>query len=309
MSILYKIITLAGAALFAVNPVFAQAPIFSSQSADIHSVNGGTALNWAGYVSASGEYTSVEGTWIVPRVTAVGDNSADATWVGIGGVASRDLIQAGTEALPDSAGNMVYQAWWEGLPGSSHAIDFPIHAGDSVTVAIKLAQPQDYIWRISFTNNTTGSHDSFLVYYPSALSSAEWIEEVPAGIGQQIVLDNFGTVQFKGGSTTLNGANVSIGGAGAHPLTMKNSSGETLALPSALGSDHQSFTVDRTIAPSTPLVVAGYNRIHVIVPDESADDPSVGSRIDKSMYSHIATIGPFKIYSDENGQLRIIVSL
>src|SRR5205807_5356173 len=56
-----------------------------------------TSHNWSGYAATSGTYTGVTGTWTVP---APGINSAPgvgATWVGIGGVSSHDLIPAGTQ--------------------------------------------------------------------------------------------------------------------------------------------------------------------------------------------------------------------
>src|SRR6185503_10225868 len=56
-----------------------------------------TSTNWSGYAATGGTYTSVTGTWTVPTVSAT-TAGADATWVGIGGINSTDLIQAGTEA-------------------------------------------------------------------------------------------------------------------------------------------------------------------------------------------------------------------
>jgi hypothetical protein len=42
-----------------------------------------------------------------------------ATWVGIGGVNSRDLIQAGTQQQTTGTGQTQYQAWVEMLPQAS----------------------------------------------------------------------------------------------------------------------------------------------------------------------------------------------
>src|SRR5205807_743579 len=53
--------------------------------------------NWSGYVANGGSFTAVTATWVVPQVSAT-STGADATWVGIGGLNSRDLIQAGTQA-------------------------------------------------------------------------------------------------------------------------------------------------------------------------------------------------------------------
>src|SRR3989344_6709424 len=94
------------------------------------------AFNWAGYVADEGVYTGVSGTWIVPHVSNPMGNGADATWVGIGGVGTRDLIQAGTEALPTADGSILYAAWFELLPRDSKMVPFKVAPGDSVTVSI-----------------------------------------------------------------------------------------------------------------------------------------------------------------------------
>ena len=64
---------------------------------------GKSVVNWSGYVHG-GLYTSVTGTFIVPRVAAGQDNiqpAAASEWVGLDGVTRTGLIQAGvTEVLP-----------------------------------------------------------------------------------------------------------------------------------------------------------------------------------------------------------------
>src|SRR2546427_2616225 len=53
-----------------------------------------SSSNWSGYAANGGTFTSVTATWTVPTVSAT-SSGADATWVGIGGLESQDLIQAG----------------------------------------------------------------------------------------------------------------------------------------------------------------------------------------------------------------------
>src|SRR5580693_2390477 len=57
------------------------------------------SYNWAGYTASGGNFTSVTGTWDIPQISGSASPSADATWVGIGGVTTQDLIQAGTQAI------------------------------------------------------------------------------------------------------------------------------------------------------------------------------------------------------------------
>lgn len=224
----------------------------------------GNSVNWAGYVAKGAIYTGVSGTWVVPTVADPSVGSADATWVGIGGVASSDLIQAGTEAVPTTAGTIQYQAWYELLPGDSHAVaSLAVSPGDQVSVSIAQQAPGQ--WLIDMRDDTTGSSFEKSVAYDSSLSSAEWIEEMPVALGGlPLGLDKFGAVDFTGATAIADGASVSIAGAGATPLTMNNSAGVATAVPSALGSDNESFSVSRTDSDSSPLAVTRFGTVRQI---------------------------------------------
>lgn len=209
--------------------------------------NGATTMNasrnWAGYVATGGPFTAVNGTWTVPQVSSGGRFGADAAWVGIGGVTSRDLIQSGTQALVNRAGKVRYEAWIEMLPAASQPIPVTVNGGDSVTVTI--TQQSAGQWQIAFKDNTNGQSYQTTVSYNSSLSSAEWIQEAPS-LGRRVMpLDNFGTLQFSGGSAVLNGSQVTIAQAGAKPVALAGVGGQVLATPSALGSDGASFSVTR----------------------------------------------------------------
>ncbi len=201
--------------------------------------------NWAGYAAASGSFTGVTGTWTVPHLISSGSFGSDATWVGIGGVHSRDLIQAGTEETSTQSGAVQYDAWIEMLPQASRPVQLGIKPGDSVTVSIN--QQGSNQWLIQFQNNTTGETYQTTTHYSSSLSSAEWIEEAPsAGRGGRILpLNNFGSVQFSGGTAVQNGKTVTIAESGAQPITLIGSGGSALVTPSVLTSDGQGFTVSQ----------------------------------------------------------------
>jgi hypothetical protein len=205
---------------------------------------GTTSRNWSGYVATGGTFTAVSGTWTVPTVSATAPaTGADATWVGIGGATSTDLIQAGTEAVV-SKGTVQYAAWIESLPQPSQPVQLQVNAGDTVSVSI--TQESSGTWRITISNATTGGTYSTTVSYASSTSSAEWIQEAPSTGKGVVLLDRFGTVRFTNASTVLNGKTVTAAAAGAKAVTMvNNKSGVTLATPSALGADGASFTVTR----------------------------------------------------------------
>lgn len=216
------------------------------------SVGSNTSFNWGGYEAINGTYTSISGTWTIPTVPSATSTEADATWIGIGGVKSKDLIQAGTQAVINGSGAPVYQAWYETLPQATTQVPLTVSPGDSMsatltqTSAASGATPAE--WSVTIRDNTTGQSYQTSIAYNSSLSSAEWIEEMPSDGSSFVPLDNFGTASFSNGMTTVNGNLETIAGANAQELTMVNSGGQTLAATSALGADGESFTVTRTTA-------------------------------------------------------------
>jgi len=216
-----------------------------------------SSSNWSGYAAGGGTYTSVTGTWTVPTVSAT-TSGADATWVGIGGLTSNDLIQAGTQAMVDGSGTVEYSSWIEMLPQSSKTVPLSVSAGDSVTVTITQQSGND--WLISMKNNTTNGAYTVTVQYDSSNSSAEWVQEAPS-IGRGLVsLDQFGTLQFSGATAVRDGKSMTASALGAKAITMINRQGQAIAQPSTIASDGSSFSVTRTDATSTPSNGGGRRR-------------------------------------------------
>lgn len=209
--------------------------------------NVSTSSNWSGYAATGGSFTSVTGTWTVPTVSAT-TAGADATWVGIGGITSSDLIQAGTQAIV-SGGQVAYDAWIEMLPAASKPISLSVNAGDSVTVSI--AQKSALDWAISIKNNTTGGAYSTTVQYRSSNSSAEWVQEAPSVDRGTVPLDDFGTLTFTSATAVRDGSTLSLNALGAQGITMVNGARQALAVPSVIAPDGASFSVTRTQAQST----------------------------------------------------------
>jgi hypothetical protein len=219
-------------------------------------ISSDTSTNWSGYAATGGTFTSVTGTWTVPTV-ATTTSGADATWVGIGGINSTDLIQAGTEATV-SGGEVAYNAWIEMLPAASRPISLSVTPGDSVTVSITQKGTLD--WLIELKNNTTGGRYSTTVQYRSSRTSAEWVQEAPS-VGRGVVpLDDFGTLKITGASAVRDGASFDLNALSAKAITMINSARQALAVPSVIGADGASFTVTRTQNQSTSGGVPGTGR-------------------------------------------------
>lgn len=208
-----------------------------------------TSGNWAGYAATNGSYTAVNGTWTVPDFSAQSSAGVSATWVGIGGVTTTDLIQAGTQQQTSGTGQTEYQAWVEMLPRASKPVKLSVRPGDSVSVSIAEQTHND--WLVSFTNNTTGQTYSETDQYASSDSSAEWIQEAPsAGHAGVLPLDDFGTVSFQNATAVKDGQTTSLSASGAQAITLIGGNRQALAAPSSVGSDGSSFSVTRTANPS-----------------------------------------------------------
>lgn len=240
---------------FSLIPAISQAASSSNSSSSGPS----TSLNWSGYAAQGGTYTGVSGTWRIPAVESTqlassNQLSADATWVGIGGVATKDLIQGGTQAFIDQSG-VKYEAFYELLPNYSVQVPLTVNGGDSISV--NLNHESGNLWRISFRNNTTGQTYSTTADYASSMSSADWIEEMPSASDSFLPLDNFGSIQFTSAFATKNNTNLSMSQSGAQPITMLNGSNQVLAAPSSFGIDGTSFTVTRSANPAIQTVTSG----------------------------------------------------
>jgi hypothetical protein len=203
-----------------------------------------TSSNWAGYAARGGHFSSVSGTWTVPEIPLDAPFGADAAWVGIGGLRTRDLIQAGTQQIVTGTGSVTYQAWYEKLPDVSHPVPLTVLPGHTVSVSIDLQAPDT--WLISLTNVTTGQMLQRTETYESSHSSAEWIQEAPFARRRVLPLSEFGSISFSAASAVRDGASMSIADLGARAISLIDRNQRALAVPSPLGLDGASFSVMRS---------------------------------------------------------------
>lgn len=212
------------------------------------------SLNWAGYVATNGPYDGVSASWTVPTATA-DDIAADATWVGIGGVDTVKLIQAGTHAIQQNDGTEKYFAWYELLPQEMVQVPLTVKPGDKVTVGV--FKNDNNAWAISFRNVTTGGwYGTNVIYDVGPAATVEWIQEMPtlSGTHSFIALDNFGSVSFSNAYATHSGITQNISTSGAKSVTMIASKDKALAVPGPLTPDGSGFTVYRTSVKSDPTI-------------------------------------------------------
>ena len=212
--------------------------------------HGGTAdsLNWSGYAvtPSTSNITAVSSTFTVPTAGLAPPGFA-ATWTGIGGYSSSDLIQAGTSEDSTPSNPLLgdqYYAWYELLPASETQItnctgdpNCTVTPGDNVTVNI--SQVSGNTWSISMSDAGKWSWSQD-VNYASSESSGEWILEAPTLVAQT-TLANVGTTHF-GPTSTYTAGGVTHTIAEGDPTQIFLSPGVVNeATPSALASDGQSF--------------------------------------------------------------------
>jgi hypothetical protein len=204
----------------------------------------GTSSNWSGYAARGGSFTSVAATWTLPEVSLDAPFGADAAWVGIGGLRTRDLIQAGTQQFVTGTGSVTYNAWVEKLPDVARPVPLTVLPGHTVTVSIDLQEPDT--WLISLTNVSTGQTLLKTEQYSSSHSSAEWIEEAPFSRRRVLPLTEFGSVTFTQASAVRDGVSLTIADLGARAISLIDNNRRALAVPSPIGADGASFSVTRS---------------------------------------------------------------
>jgi Peptidase A4 family len=163
------------------------------------------SLIWAGYVadeSVSGQnYTEADMDYFVPCVTGTppnNDPAGMATWIGLGGYATINMIQVGVSAY-QSHDFLIYQAFVENTGGTDtgpHNI-FPLNCGDHVYVKVWNGHCM-YLQRLNDGKNTGNQ-----CYGPN--NDGQSAQAIAERSGMQPYFAKFGTVTFKGVGITDNG--------------------------------------------------------------------------------------------------------
>jgi hypothetical protein len=176
--------------------------------------------NWSGYVATSRtakliSYKSVTGTWTVPSATCakpagVGSSSV---WVGLGGYATVNQEEVGTNSNCDKHGQPIYFAWFELAPYLSYQalpdITQKIVPGDTIVGVVKILSYR--LVKLRIENLTQGwTFVRTINFSAQDTSTADWIMETPATCAyetcQEASLANFGTVRMRSVSAVGNGA-------------------------------------------------------------------------------------------------------
>ena len=214
-------------------------------------LHGGTvdSLNWSGYAVTGTGITGVASTFTVPTAGLIPPGFT-ATWAGIGGYNTSDLIQAGVgeQSLPSAPLlGPQYNAWWETLPNTETPLtnctgdpNCTVNPGDVITVNITNGGGNN--WKISMTDANHWSW-SLPVTYASSESSAEWILEAPTLAVVQTIPAPVGVAHFGPTSTFNQGGTKTIAQGNPTMIDMGLGIGPNEATPSPLASNGQSFDV------------------------------------------------------------------
>jgi hypothetical protein len=197
-----------------------------------------TSLNWSGYSTSGGLYTSVTATWKQPAVVARAAETYAAFWVGLDGDGSDTVEQIGTMGYT-YAGIAYYVAWYEMYPAAMRQIaSVPIRPGDVVTATVLSTGSTSF--RLTLENQTTGRSSTITSSSSTASrASAEVIAEAPADGSGVLPLATFGLATFS--ACAVDGG--SLATAGASSIDMVDSGGTVIAATSALSADGTSFAV------------------------------------------------------------------
>ena len=201
---------------------------------------------YAGYVVTGSAFTSVKGSWVVPKYHCLKTpNSGSGFAVGFDGYDNSYFEVIGTAS--NCVGTQYqYYAVYEFSPTDYGFItSVPVKSGD-LEVSYTGSK-----FKLTITNKTTGKTFSKSAAVPGApRDSADWIVTTVGGFSN---LMDFGTLSSGDDYTTIVDTDwatdstvsgpISDFGSKLVKLNMVNSANVTLATPSALTTDGSSFTV------------------------------------------------------------------
>jgi hypothetical protein len=218
------------------------------------------STNWSGFAVTGKNVTRAAGSWTVPAVTCAPSatprapalSQYSAFWVGIDGISSATVEQAGTDS-DCSNGRPAYYAWFEFYPHPSFIVNnFQVLPGDRISTQVNYSTTTS-LFTVTMTNERTReSFSASSMVSGAQRTSAEWIAEAPSNQMGVLPLADFGTVLFGQDNTsvastcdaTVDGTAAAAGTFGAvDAITMIGSASQVEAAPSPLTPDGSSFSV------------------------------------------------------------------
>jgi hypothetical protein len=176
-----------------------------------HNVVRTVTSNWAGYDAKQSDNTSIKnfyettGQWNIPTAYSTPAGDWVSPWVGLGGVSSSNLVQAGQDSTP--GGPATYKIWWEDAPAGANYCSYQcpsISPGNSFYVSV--------------LDNQNGTATFFWENYSNGQSTSEThstpnVDDSSSDVVIEYATSswNFGTVNFSNATSTYNNQNNSTG--------------------------------------------------------------------------------------------------
>jgi hypothetical protein len=201
------------------------------------------STNWSGYADTGSGFSTVTGSWTEPTATCSGrTESLAAFWVGIDGYSSDSVEQDGT-LVECYRGTAYYYTWWEMYPTNDiQVVGETLKAGDAISASV-VRSGSSYTLKVTDSTHTANSFTTTQTCSSCANSSAEWIAEAPSGSSGVYPLADFSSWSASNASVTEGTTSGVISSFTDDEITMVDNSGATKALPSALNSSGNGFSV------------------------------------------------------------------
>jgi hypothetical protein len=202
-----------------------------------------TSTNWAGYADTGSNFSKVSANWTEPSGSCGSSLvSMAAFWVGIDGFNSSSVEQDGT-MIECYLGTKYEYTWWEMYPTNSvQTVGSTVAAGDKISASVTRSGTS-YALKVTDSTHPANTFSTTQTGSGDANSSAEWVAEAPSSTFGVEPLANFGTWNATGDAVTSGSKSGTISSFPDDKITMADSAGLTQALPSALNSGGNAFSV------------------------------------------------------------------
>jgi len=202
---------------------------------------------WGGYAddnTSGNTYTSASGSWVEPSVKCNSEDRVTIFWVGLDGLTSNTVEQAGTYAQCFQ-GTASYYTWWEMYPTTNIQIVGTAKAGDHIAASVSFAGGK-FTLKLTDSTTTAASFSTKQACGSSpkcSRSSADWIVERPSGATGVFPLAQFAPWKLTGASVTSGSTTGTIKTFPDDQVTMVDTTQTyPLATDSALNAAGNSFT-------------------------------------------------------------------
>jgi hypothetical protein len=114
---------------------------------------------WSGYAvtGPDGKYTSVTGSWTIPKMNCSKGNGDASPWIGIDGWSTNTVEQIGIDLVCNN-GVAKYNPWVEMYPANSIYFSDPVKAGDTLTASVTVSGG---VWTLTESDAGTGWTKTF----------------------------------------------------------------------------------------------------------------------------------------------------